>query len=90
MARNDWTFIYGDMGITIWLLYYQVSWPNLPRGVLDPLTCAPQSFGPLNMCHAEFLRQSFWAKKKHKKYLKITFSFFFKGIFVSLSHFRYL
>ena len=27
---------------------------NLPRGVLDPLTCAPQSFVPLNLCPAEF------------------------------------
>ena len=65
---------------------------NLPRGVLDPSTCAPQSFGPLNLCPAEFWSNATCApqsfgdivsgpKKKHKNDLKITFSFFFYGYF---------
>ena len=32
----------------------QILKANLPRKVLDPSTCAPQSFGPLNLCPAEF------------------------------------
>ena len=36
------------------------------RGVLDPSTRAPQSFGPLNLCPAEFWRHSFRAPKNSK------------------------
>ena len=65
---------------------------NLPRGVLDPSTCAPQRFGPLNLCPAEFWSNATCAprsfgdivsgpKKTHKKDLKITFSYFFYGYF---------
>ena len=32
----------------------QILKANLPRRVLDPSTCAPQSFGPLNQLPAEF------------------------------------
>ena len=32
----------------------QILKANLPRRVLDPSNCAPQSFGPLNLCPAKF------------------------------------
>ena len=43
----------------------QICLQSIPRRLLDPSICAPQSFGPLKVCPAEFWSNAMCAPLSH-------------------------
>ena len=61
---------------------------SAPRGIMEPLKCAPQSLGAMQLVPAFSWRLSYGCQISTKTLLKLRLSLFFKVIFVSHCHFR--